>query len=66
MVFMQMANQLLGRFEEEDEQFFKSIVTTDETWVTISFLSHDSQQESGTIAVLQNPKIQEGQSLLEK
>ena len=31
MARMRMASQLLGRFEEEAEQFLKSIVTTDET-----------------------------------
>ena len=44
MVRMQMASQLLGQFEEECEQFLKSIGTTDKTWV--HYFIPESQQST--------------------
>ncbi|PNF22742.1 hypothetical protein B7P43_G06660 [Cryptotermes secundus] len=44
MVRMQVASRLLQQFEDEGDAFFKSIVTTDETWV--HYFIPKSQQSS--------------------
>jgi len=54
MVRMQAASRLLQQFEDEGDAFFKSIVTTDETWV--HYFIPESQQSSREWRHTSSPK----------
>jgi len=54
MVRMQAASCLLQQFEDEGDAFFKSIVTTDETWV--HYFIPESQQSSREWRHTSSPK----------
>jgi len=54
MVRMQAASRLLQQFEDEGDAFFKSMVTTDETWV--HYFTAESQQSSREWRHTSSPK----------
>jgi len=54
MVRMQDASRLLQQFEDEDDEFLKSIVTTDKTWV--QYFIPESQQSSREWRHTSSPK----------
>ena len=64
MLRMQAAIRLLQQFEDEGDSFFKSIVTTDETWV--HYFNPSIHHASGGIPVLANPRERGGAALQEK